>query len=807
MKPESFINSSDSFEMAQRPSNANPINIKRILARLIHFWYLIVLSVALSLTAAFLVNRYSTRIYTVRSSIIINENEQSVGADLLYSSNELTNPSRNFYNELYIMKSYPLLEEVMEELNFTVSFHREGDIKTTEFYDKSFPVKISNFSKSPSGKSLYFTIISKDKFALRYGDPGSDEKQFNDLKFNDTVHVNGHRIYVEKKGDVSGYINKTFLIAFRDPMQLAISHSNRLKVTWAELGSSVVNLEIDGPVQQKAIDFLNKFMERYQNYDIEKKNQVYKMAIRFLDNQLNIIGDSLKLYEDQVEAFKRKNIITNMDQETERLYQKMMTLEDQKLQYKLLENYYTYVTDLLKTDNYDGVFTPSSVGINDEVVAELITQLIAEQSLVNLFKSNATRDKAIDKTQQNPAMLAKLEHINLIKADILKTIENSRKTQAINSKFINDQIILVEDQLRKLPSTERELIGIQRNYSLRENLYTFLLQKRAETGLSEASTTSDIIVVNPPLASGPITPKVSQNYIVALAIGFLFPILFFTLAEFLNNRIQSREDIEQLTTVPVIGGIGHNPVTDSLVVVSRPRSAMAESFRALRSNLNYFTAGLDHQVFMVTSSIPGEGKSFTTLNLASVFALSGKRTLVIGADLRKPKLYEELHLKNAIGLSQYLSSMATLQEIIQESTVENLYLISGGTMPPNPSELLLKPAMADMIAQLRGQFDCIILDTPPLGLVTDAFVLVPLVNHILFVVRQDYTPRSVLQALEEYYSKGKFAKVSILFNDLRKTGLGYGYGNYGYNYGYGYNYDYGYYNRKSKGDGSAYYSD
>jgi capsular exopolysaccharide synthesis family protein len=232
---------------------------------------------------------------------------------------------------------------------------------------------------------------------------------------------------------------------------------------------------------------------------------------------------------------------------------------------------------------------------------------------------------------------------------------------------------------------------------------------------------------------------------------------------------------------------------------------MAESFRALRSNLNYFTGNRDHQIFMITSSIPGEGKSFTTLNLATVLAMAGKRTLVLGADLRRPKLYDDLKLENAAGLSQYLSGMATLEDVIQTSSVENLFLISGGPMPPNPSELLLKPTMGQLIKELRKQFDFVVMDTPPLSFVADAFVLSTFADHTLYVVRQDFTPSLALQSVEDFYQTGKLSNISILFNDLKKTGLGYGYG-FAYGYGYGYNYGYSYAGR-SKDTTGGYYSE
>lgn len=789
----------------ERNTGGVQINFKRVVFRAIRFWYLIVLSLLLALTIAYVINRYSGRIYPVRASIIIKENDENAGAKFLYN-NELINPYRNFYNELFIMKSYPLLQEVMEDLNFDVSLFREGEIKTSEYYDPDFPVQFKVLNSNQYGKSFYFTVTGSDRFKLQHVSDvdGHSGKEFNDLHFNDSITFNGFKLSVLKTGDTRGIVGKTFMVRFNNPLNMAKAYSSRLSALWAQPGAAVVNLEVQGPVAQKEIDFLSKFIERYQYYDVEKKNKVATMAIRFLDQQLVVIGDSLKIFEDQVENFKRRNVITDLGGEADRLYQKMQGFEDQKFQYRLLDNYFTYITKLLKNEQYDGIFTPSSVGITDNIVANLVNQLIELQNQVNLYKSYATR--GVERAKDNPRLTEKLQQIEFVKNDILKTIENSRATHRINVAFINDQIKLVQNELAGLPGTERELIAIQRNYSLKETLYVYLLQKRTEAGLSKASTTSDILVVNPPMAAGPISPRVSQNYAIAATAGLLLPILIFTLLEVFNTRIQSKEDIENITSVPVVGGIGHNLADDALVVFRKPRSAMAESFRAIRSNLNYFTGGKEHKVFMVTSSIPGEGKSFTTLNLATVFAVAGKKTIIVGADLRKPKLYDDLELENSVGLSQYLSGMATLEQIIQKSKIANLDFIAGGPMPPNPSELLIQPQMGELIAELKRNYHFVIMDTPPLSYVTDAFVLSAFADHNLFVVRQDYTPRAALNAVQEHYAAGKLQRISILFNDLRKTGMGYGYG-HGYGYGYGYSYGYSYGGRKKGSNDGGYYVD
>lgn len=792
-------------EMPTSSANGIQINFKRVLDRVIRMWYLIVLSLCCGLIVAFLVNRYSVKRFPVRASIIIRESEENAGAKFLYD-NALINPYRNFYNEIYIMKSYPLLQGVIQDLGFDVSLYREGEIMTTEYYSRDFPVRfiVARGSKPPWGVSMYFTIKDENSYSLEYveEDEGVSTRSFNNLAFDDTARVNGFRIYARKlRPSVQELVGKRFVLRFNNPATLAESYSARLQATWAEPGSSVVNLDITGPIAAKEIDFLNKFIERYQEYDIEKKNKVATMAMKFLDEQLVVTGDSLNRYEDRVENFKDRNVITGLGEETNRLYMRLKEYEDRKFQYRLNESYYSYVSTLMNNNQYEGIFTPGSVGIQDPIIANLITEVINLQAEVNVYKSNRTVERAME----NPALKSAQQKITYLKNDILKAIENNRKTEQINVRFIEDQIKLVNNELSRLPRKERELVDIQRNYSLKESLYVFLLQKKTEAGLSKASTTSDIVVVNPPKSNPAISPKVAQNYMTGAAVGLLLPLLIFVAIELLNNKVQSKEDIERITNIPFIGAIGHNVSHDPLIVYNKPRSAITESFRAIRSNLNYFAHNKTNQVFMITSSIPGEGKSFTSLNIAAVFALAGKKTLVLGADLRRPKLAEELGLANTVGLSQYLSGMAKLDEIVQTSAVPNLSLIAGGPMPPNPSELLLNTEMEDLMTRLKELFDYVIIDTPPLSFVADAFVLAKYADHTIYVIRQNFTPTGALSMIEEHYQTGKLTNISILFNDLQKTGFGYGYGNaYGYGYGYGSGYGYGYYGKKKQ---NGYYSE
>lgn len=736
--------------------------------------------------------------YTVSSTIIVREGTENAAAEFLYKSNPLVNPYRNFYNELYIMRSYPLLQQVVEQLNFQVGWYRVGNVKTTEVYERNFPfnLRLIRTTGQPAGRNLGFTAKSNEAYELQYiqpnGDPDGPPKQF---AFGDTVQFNGFSLVAFNRGNGNN-LNKQFSVKFHDAFGLAQQYSGRLKATWAEPGSSVIKLEIRSGLPAKEIDFINKFIERYQQYDIEKKNLVASKSIEFLDKQIRNIGDSLQYFDNKIELFRQNNATSNFEGVSEQILQRLQEIEGQLSQLTLYSNYFDYLqTYLSKSQSLDQVVPPSAVGLSDPVVTELITKLMEVQFSMRMLGGF--------QTEENPLVAEQRKRINQLKTDILEGVKSIRAAQKINRDFLEKQLRQEELKLAKLPISERELLNINRNYTIRENMYTFLLQKRAEAGISRASTTSDIVVVNPPTQSGGfITPTPVQNYAIAVMAGLLLPFAFFLLAEVLNNKVQAKEDIEHLTAIPLIGAVGHNPnSTSNLAVFFRPRSSLAESFRALRSNLNYFTESKEKKIILITSSVSGEGKTFTAINLATTMAFTGKPVLIIGADMRKPKIFGDFKLPNTIGLSTFLSGMSELMPSIQKTEVPGLDLLSSGPVPPNPGELLLLPKVAAMFPKLLEVYDYILIDTPPLGLVSDAFALMPYASHTIFMIRQNYTPRYYLRDLQELFEKRELINLSILFNDIQKTGPGYGYG-----HGYGYGYGIGYADGKTK-KGGGYYED
>ena len=784
--------SEDYSEIPKKTKGFN-IELKRIVYRVVQYWYLVLSCLVIAFSIAVLKIRYAVPIYQVTASLVMKEQEESSEGRILYN-NPLVSGFRNYLNETYIIRSYPIIQRTLESINFGVAFFQEGNIITTEAYNIPVDARVVKDYGNTETR-FYFSIVDGEHYAVSLSTEGELKKEL--YTFGDTISFGGISVSFSRKvgQESKSYYGKTYLFSYTAPYLLTSSYVSKLKASWAEEGSGVLNLIIDGTNPDKEMDFLRGLIKQYQYYDLQKKNQAATRTIDFITENLTGISDSLHTVERQLERFKDKNVLNGLSSEAERLYGKLEPLEAQRVELTLRKNYYKYLTDYLAAnENLDLIILPTSVGISDGILSQLISRLVEIQLQLKINNKPA-----------NPLVGDNRKMISEIKRDIIESIKNQQSTDKIKQDFLDKQIHEVDKQLNYLPLAERQLVSIQRNYSLLENLYIFLLQKRAEAAISKASTTDDILVVNPPMVSGvAISPKSSQTFLIAFAIGLGLPIVAFILMEVLNTKVQSKEDVEKVTQMPFVAGIGHMRAKNNLEVLTAPKSSIAESFRALRSNLNYFLGNREKAVILITSSISGEGKTFTSVNLASVLALSGRRTLIIGADMRRPKIWQDFNLSNDVGLSTYLSGMVEFETIFQQTSHPLLDLVSGGPVPPNPAELLLTKRMETFIEEARRRYDYIIIDTPPLAIVADAFALTQFVDHTLFLVRQDYTPKALLQTVNDFYTSGKLQKISIVLNDIKKTGPGYG---YGYGDGYGYGYGLGYGSGNSKRNGYGYYSE
>jgi capsular exopolysaccharide synthesis family protein len=348
-------------------------------------------------------------------------------------------------------------------------------------------------------------------------------------------------------------------------------------------------------------------------------------------------------------------------------------------------------------------------------------------------------------------------------------------------------------ELKKQPVNERLLLGIKRKFTLNDNIYTYLLEKRAEAGIKKASILSDARVLDAAGLSGVanISPKYKQNLIIGVIIGVLIPLALILLFDYLNVKILDRKEIEDNTVAPILGSIGHNTTNTELVVNEKPRSSITESFRSIKTNLQFVTGEEGCKVISITSGVSGEGKTFCSINLASVYATLNKKTVLVGLDLRKPKVHKEFGISNDLGVTNYLIGKASLKDIIIQTEIGNLDIIPAGTPPPNPNQLLESKEFKEFISTLKANYDIIIIDTPPVALVSDAVYISTFCDATIFVIRLKYTTRQVYNIINDLYENRGLKNILIALNDVKHRGY-YGYGDYGYSYGYGYGYGYGY---------------
>ena len=448
--------------------------------------------------------------------------------------------------------------------------------------------------------------------------------------------------------------------------------------------SSIIRISLKANNVQKSIDFLNKMTEVYLRRNLDQKNRVADNTILFIDSQLNEITDSLNLAEQNLQDFRSSKQIMNLDLQANQVFEQLKGFENEKAQLDMKAQYYKtlqqYIFDNKDLENV--LIIPATMGIDDP----LLTQLTSE-----LSGYYAEREEMLYYSKPGNPMVEAIERkIELTESTLLENINNIIKTSNITVRDINRRIEVLEEKINQLPATQRELLGIERKFRLSDNMYNYLQQKRSEAQITKASNEPDneIIDIARGLGGSPVFPKKSLNYMIALILGLVLPVVYILGKDYFNDKIVERKDVESITKFPIIGHIIHSNRDTQAVVAESPKSSISESFRSIRTNIQFLSKGKEKQTVLITSDMVSAGKTFCAINLASIFALYGKKTLLIGFDLRKPKIYRDFGLTNTEGISSYLINKSNLEDIIQVSPINNLDIIMAGPVPPNPSELI-----------------------------------------------------------------------------------------------------------------------
>ena len=777
------------------------IDYKKYLLTILANWYWFVISLFISLGIVQLINRYTMPVYQVTSSLIINDDARGKGLsgyENMIPGMEIFRNQKTVLNEIAILKSTSLAERAINGLTFDVTYMgvgRSGFKEAVLYNSCPFIVIKDSVKQNLFNYPIYIDIINNKEYNLIVDGQFNINKRLNFGENYSSGPFNFSIILKDSQSLTQEFGYSKYYFRFNSNNGLINSYKSRLSISPNDAKrGSVLYLSMVGNSPQQITDYLNKLMSEYIYKGLEEKNQTAINTVNFIDGQLAILDTSLRNAEMDLQNFRLENRLIDISKEGGIVYTRLEDLQNKKALAELQTRYYYYLQEYIENrNNLNQVVAPSTIDISDELLSKLIEQL-------NLQLAEKT-EFLFTVQPENPKVNLIDTKIEYTREALLDNIKNLIKNNSINLNEIERQLRNADKELDKLPATERMLISIQRQYKVNDQIYTYLLQKRAEAAIAKASNVSDNQILDYAKVENAylISPKSKSNNMMGLLIGLVLPFSLLILIDLINNKITSRSDIERKTSIPIISTIGHNQNTGDVPVFELPKSALAESFRGLRTNLQYLMHEKDQKVITITSTVSGEGKTFCSSNLAAIFAMAGKKTLLVGLDLRKPKVHKIFNLDNSIGISTYLIGQNDLNDILKESKIDNLYVAPSGPVPPNPAELLGSSAMVEFIKEVRKKFEVIILDTPPFGMVTDSRIISRLSDVTLFILRQNYSTLNILELLEETYQKQEIGHMGIIMNDIKNKGYygyGYRYYNYSSDYRYGYYNTYGNYNKE-----------
>ena len=767
------------------------IDIKRYLFKFLTNWYWFAFALGIALSIAYMVNRYSESTYTIGSSIIISD-QQSETASIEAIVQELGRfrgrKKAEVVNEIAILQSYKMAHLALEELDFNILYVSVGrrEIAETKMYNNCPFIVIPDTSFTQlNNYPVNVKILSKTEYLLEIND-NYDIKQ--KLKFGETFDSEMFNFKINLRHPEAFNFEKTtsnkYFFKFQDINSLVKKYRAKLNIDVNDEKGSILTLKLNGFVPEKMAAYLNKLSDVYIRSALIEKNERAENTLDFIDEQLTFIVKDLNAAEVRLQDFRTQNKVINLSQKGNLLFDELSNIQNERFAYDVKDKYLNYLkSSLQKKEQDDAIVAPSVLGITDPSLQKLVEAFNGRLAEKNKF-SQVAQDDA-------PNIIIIQNEINNLKKTLTDYLVSTLKTNQIALNAFNKKENLINQQIYQLPLNERQQINIEREYKLNNELYTFLLEKRAEAGITKASNVADnkILDIARSENATQLTPKRSQNYLIALVLGFGIPGGAILLLEFFNTKIENKKDIEKNTNIPIIGTIGHNEIHNDIPVYIDPKSAIAESFRSLRTNLQYILREKNQKIVMISSTISGEGKTFAAVNLAAIMAMTNKKVLLVGLDLRKPSLHKIFDIPNETGISTFLSNQNDYESIIKTTSIDNLFLAPSGPVPPNPAELIETERMNTFFETSEKDFDYIIIDTPPIALVTDALLVSRYTHANLFMIRQHYSSKHVFELINKLEQDKKIKVMNILVNDL-KIPKYHGY-DYGYNYGYGYGYGYG----------------
>lgn len=760
------------------------ITLPQILLLLKRYWYFFLVSVPLSLAVVYAYHRYVTPVYRASATIMYKtQNEGRLTSTALIDGFGLSPEVQDLENQAYILKSYKIVKRTIDKLDFAIEYYSDGRLKDTEMYHAT-PFKIVIDSGKPQllDVPIHIKFVGDDRFEVQVAADGGALFNYKTNDFAGTsgpIDINGVFAVGEMvqwpfcaftlQREPKNFINhqQPYFIKFRSPQAVAHEFKGALGISPYSESSSILFLSISGHTPAKLQTFLDQLCVDLVDYNLEQKNEIANRTMMFIKNQLDVISDTLESTQNHLIAFKKENGLFEPSTTIQKISDAYYDTETKLKFLEMKVEYFRMLDRKLKEQPYGTDFLLPAFSENEyRVVSQMVMEILAQNNEYQAVLSNANVD--------NPYLEGVKLRIDQARENLLLAIEKTMTSIDLQKDVLLKEMRLYDQQMAILPDVERRYLKLERKYKLNDAIYTFLLQKNSETQITKAGNAPDNEILDNASVSGVISPNKRSNYSRAIMLALALPVAVIVIIEFLNVRVRLKEDLDHLLPeVPMMGIVPRSKNGDNCVL-HQPHGDIAESFRTLRTRLNYLTLGSKSRVLTVSSTEAGEGKTFVCLNLATVYAVAGKRTVLIGMDLRKPRLGDLLGVSEAYGVSRFLIGQANYEQILVPTQIKNLTLIPSGEIPPNPSELIASDQMSHLLARLRNDFDVIVIDTPPIGLVSDARLLMSDTDAVLYVVRCNITNKHYLKHTVQNLVAEGVHPIGLIFNDVVNSHKGYG---------------------------------
>lgn len=778
----------NNYEKPFQEEEESSFDIMEWVSYFLHFWYLFVIGIILSLGLAYLDNRAWLPTFQTAGTLMMEEYRgASSGSQALMQGFGVETGYRNVNNQVIMLGSYDLVCKVVDSLpSIKVDFISKGSFKTRNLYNTS-PISIESDFVSPEAYNILFKIKLRSNGT--YTITVDDNKFYNNFllegRYGQPVQ---HNLFFITVNNVNKFLgNSEIYFQFRSRESLVSDFSSRLSFKYVVEGSSVLQISLVSETPERDVDFINKLCETFLAQNLDRKNEAANKTIQFIDTQLGSVEKKLTVSEDEMTKFRQRNQIVDVSSHTGELLGKAAKFDAQQSEMKLRETYLDYLTKYLRTNLADGsVIAPSSLGLNEPLLMAMVQKI------------NELETQRSEVTEKNMYYDKYTKQIANATKTIMEVIKSMRASMNIEKADFMQRYTKVRQDIDNLPAKELEMISIERKYKMDDNYYTFFLQKRAESEILKSSNSPDNNILDKArvltVTNG---DKKSKTTLMFLLFGILIPTLIVVVKELMNNTVRSSKDVEKSSSFPLIGAVRHTQSSDPMLVAKNPRSAFTEMFRVIRTRIEFIVQRKTNIVMMTTSTESGDGKTYFSINLAAIYSMASPNTILVDMDIRKPTINQRFNIVQTNGVTNYLINQCTLDEVIIRLPGVDFDILPAGTIPPNSGELIRSDKLAELFVELRKRYEYIIVDTSPIGVVTDAYSLALLSDVNIFIVRNGKTNKTFFKKLCTQLKLDKLPNMYTVINDVIADGGKYSkYKSYKYAYLFGYSY--GYTSKKKK---------